>query len=510
MKSVTTASASTPADSDSDSDDVTARTSLLGASSTPSKDFSSKLDSARHAKFANARGSQSSHASPDYRPGYHLGVLLSLHLSTFWLLDSLKDPILTLTTGIESQPTAKMYSIAFTLLTTYLYNLFQETNRNRLFHCLLYLYSSLFALLSLISPTRSVYTSYLNFLLTESYGSLVTAHFWGFCNAHVEFQDRVYPIIIGMAQIGAMLGGFGASGGDDISRRYFVGGCLGPIAVSISLYIYESKYSISVPGTAPQKSHDVWRGLKLIRKEPYLHLVLLLSTVYEVTLTVLDYLLKLLSIRKYSTPTGVSVSSLTTFLGGYAAFVNLLSFLLSVFVFERLLRRFGFKMSLTVYPCLLIFVTLLTFTSPSLWLVFVSMGLLKSLAYSVNDPLKELLYGVTTNEVKFGCKSWIDVLGSRIAKGVGSMLTGSVGGDERKLVQRAALPCLVAGILLAGASVRVGEMREEIGSRKVGEGEEEDEERNQEIEYEENTGIEMVKDDDEYNNNRVTEDLIAV
>ena len=101
MKSVTTASASTPADSDSDSDDVTARTSLLGASSTPSKDFSSKLDSARHAKFANARGSQSSHASPDYRPGYHLGVLLSLHLSTFWLLDSLKDPILTLTTGIE-------------------------------------------------------------------------------------------------------------------------------------------------------------------------------------------------------------------------------------------------------------------------------------------------------------------------------------------------------------------------------------------------------------------------
>ena len=122
-----------------------------------------------------------------------------------------------------------MYSIAFTLLTTYLYNLFQETNRNRLFHCLLYLYSSLFALLSLISPTRSVYTSYLNFLLTESYGSLVTAHFWGFCNAHVEFQDRVYPIIIGMAQIGAMLGGFGASGGDDISRRYFVGGCLGPI-----------------------------------------------------------------------------------------------------------------------------------------------------------------------------------------------------------------------------------------------------------------------------------------
>ena len=129
------------------------------------------------------------------------------------------------------------------------------------------------------------------------------------------------------------------------------------------------------------------------------------------------------------------------------------------------------------------------------------------------------------------------MLGSRIAKGVGSMLTGSVGGDERKLVQvrycddaclsfaplvirsnsllgspqRAALPCLVAGILLAGASVRVGEMREEIGSRKVGEGEEEeeDEERNQGIEYEENTGIEMVKDDDEYNN-KVTEDLIAV
>ena len=166
-------------------------------------------------------------------------------------------------------------------------------------------------------------------------------------------------------------------------------------------------------------------------------------------------------------------------------------------------------MALTVYPCLLVFVTLLTFTSPSLWLVFVSMGLLKSLAYSVNDPLKELLYGVTTTEVKFGCKSWIDVLGSRIAKGVGSMLTGSAGGDERKLVQQAALPCLVAGILLAGASVRVGEMREEMGSRKGGEGAEGSE---GDLEYE----VELVgrgndKDDKDDNiEENKTEDLLAV
>ena len=100
---------------------------------------------------------------------------------------------------------------------------------------------------------------------------------------------------------------------------------LGPLAASLSLHLYESKFSLSVPGSKLRR--NLWRGLSLIKKDTYLHYVLVLSTLYEVTLTVLDYFLKLVSIRKFTGVAGLSVSNLTTFLGGYAVFINLLSFL---------------------------------------------------------------------------------------------------------------------------------------------------------------------------------------
>ncbi|GMI45974.1 hypothetical protein TrCOL_g5818 [Triparma columacea] len=231
-----------------------------------------------------------------------------------------------------------------------------------------------------------------------------------------------------------------------------------------------------------EEGEDWKSGLKLIWGSWYLVLVLMLSTLYEVTMTVLDYELKVLSVERYdsgeanteSGPKGgtLDVREMSRFMGGYAVLVNGTSLLVSVIVFPRVLKRLGVTLALRVFPCLLVGATLLCFIYPSLGMVFVSMGVLKALAYSLNDPLKELLYQPTTDRVKYNAKSWVDVVGSRLAKGVGSVVARQGGRGEGGLMKNAALPCLGVSLVMGAVSVKVGEVFKDYVERGVRVGEE--------------------------------------
>lgn len=58
---------------------------------------------------------------------------------------------------------------------------------------------------------------------------------------------------------------------------------------------------------------------------------------------------------------------------------------------------------------------------------------IQGLTYALNEPCKEMLYLPTSDAIKFKAKGWIDVFGSRVAKGVGSFVTLSSRGDRRRL-----------------------------------------------------------------------------
>jgi len=56
-------------------------------------------------------------------------------------------------------------------------------------------------------------------------------------------------------------------------------------------------------------------------------------------------------------------------------------------------------------------------------MLFSSLILLKALSYALNNPAKETLYVITSSDVKYKVKSWIDMFGQRTAKGVGAFIT---------------------------------------------------------------------------------------
>ncbi len=219
-------------------------------------------------------------------------------------------------------------------------------------------------------------------------------------------------------------------------------------------------------------------GLRLMTSHRYLLLLMGVSCLYEVVLTVLDYEMKVLAVHKYRD--GISSLSprqegnFTTFMGHFGQTTNFLSFATSFLGTSLIVRSLGLPLAISIFPCLLIVGVLISTALPSLPVLFITMSVLKSLTYSLGEPCKEMLYMVTSDSVKvclfvrtpiycyyyyyyyyyyycadgglhllmlppppldlcaipqFKAKGWIDMFGSRCAKGLGSIITIKFSGE---------------------------------------------------------------------------------
>ena len=207
-------------------------------------------------------------------------------------------------------------------------------------------------------------------------------------------------------------------------------------------------------------------GVQLILGHHYLILILGVSCIYEVSMTCLDYEMKLIGLERFAfssssssslspsqLPLGSSSSAFASFMGRYGQLTNLLSFLFSYVVFPRLMDdrwgRGGLRRTLRIFPTLLLFVTILAYLVLPLNLpvLFVCMALLKATSYGINDPAKEILYMPTSNKVKFRAKFWIDAVGARFAKAIGSGFNAKAGSAEN-IVRYGGITGVVSGVTL--------------------------------------------------------------
>jgi len=93
------------------------------------------------------------------------------------------------------------------------------------------------------------------------------------------------------------------------------------------------------------------------------------------------------------------------------------------------------------------------------------MSALKALTYAINEPLKEILYIPTGEVVKYRVKVWIDVLGARLAKAMGSFLASSGPLHPAMMSEYAFLPTLLVSggmmwvsVMASGALHRISKL----------------------------------------------------
>ena len=162
-------------------------------------------------------------------------------------------------------------------------------------------------------------------------------------------------------------------------------------------------------------------GLKLLLTQKYLLGIFGISTIYEVVGTIMDYQMKMLAKETYPT-----TEAYTSFLASFGVAVNTVSFSIALLGTSFLLRRFGLRICLLIFPCAVLAVLTSVLVYPVLSVVFGAQVILKGLSYAINNPSKEMLYIPTGPDVKFKVKSWIDMFGGRSAKAVGAATVNQV------------------------------------------------------------------------------------
>ncbi|MGQ9672201.1 MAG: Npt1/Npt2 family nucleotide transporter [Candidatus Aminicenantales bacterium] len=117
-------------------------------------------------------------------------------------------------------------------------------------------------------------------------------------------------------------------------------------------------------------------------------------------------------------------SRLASFFGYFNAGTMAFAFLFQLFLTSPLIRRFGIRLTLLIYPLILLFASagigIVAYASILPAILIKASD--KSLAYSLNQSVRELLYIPISPGAKYKSKIFIDMFVNRLAKGLGAVI----------------------------------------------------------------------------------------
>lgn len=298
-------------------------------------------------------------------------------------------------------------------------------------------------------PTRLL--GWISYVTIESFGSMVVQCYWALVNASVDvhFAKKNFGLIVAGAQIGSILGPTIATQADiiGIPCLYLIGASIMFFMVA-AMYYYMKRFgvhseeediegvssnmSIKQSETSVKKSgkeEGILEGFYLFYEHDYVKGIFVVSSMYMIQVTVVDYMMKVLAKERYAllypNDPQAAVAHFASFMGYFGQTTNSISFLFSLFGTGMVIKRFGLTNTLIAFPVLLLFCTVMVWMSPTIWVVFGVMMVMKGMSYALNNPTKEILYQMTSTNIKFKCKSWIDTFGQRSAKAGGSLITNA-------------------------------------------------------------------------------------
>lgn len=422
-----------------------------------------------------------------------LATTLFFMIGGYWLMRSLKDPILTALCGVSVIPKAKMLSVFVVLGVVSIYNhlLDSDIPKHRLFYVFGTFYFVLFIAIALLlkhptiglanqQPNPMRLLGWVSYCSIESFGSVMVSLFWSFANSNISLETAKasYGVMVATAQVGSILGPtivnqYAESWG--VANCYVIGACimlLLQLTMSTYVRIYgtadlrakaeeHARAAQQSDAAGPKKKKEkagILEGLQLFWKYNYVKGIFAISCLFMVEVTIVDFTMKMLARDYfaeehpcqmgqscYNAITGVhgmseeATAAFTRFMGFFGQATNTLSFLMSLFGTSAIIRYLGLRLTLLLFPSLCLAVIIFVRLYPTLFVVFGAMMMLKANSYALNNPTKEILYQPTSPAVKYKAKSWIDIFGARGSKALGSVVTNAFSDSATNLVANGSL-----------------------------------------------------------------------
>ncbi|MBD3414406.1 MAG: MFS transporter [Candidatus Aminicenantes bacterium] len=262
--------------------------------------------------------------------------------------------------------------------------------------------------------------------------SVLMTHFWLVANE--VFNPREIKKIIGFVGSGGILGGL-------------LGGLLVKFSAGTFLYDYLLLISSLMLGlcllvvslifkaqrddlpdeSSEQKKKDGKQSvtsaisfkscMDSVRKSPYLSLMALIVSLTFIVSVLIDF--------QYNGIVGNTFegeSNLASFYGLFNAGVMVFAFLFQLFITGGMIKRLGIRGTLLFYPLILVFLSFGILFSPIIFFAIAIKASDKSLSYSVNQSIREILYIPVEPELRYRAKVFIDMFLQRFARGIGAVV----------------------------------------------------------------------------------------
>ena len=432
-----------------------------------------------------------------------LATTLFFMIGSYWMLRSLKDPILSALCGVAVIPKAKMLSVFVVLFVVSFYNKLLDSDipKHKLFYIFGTFYFTLFIGIALLlmhpelglanevpSPWRIM--GWVSYCSIESFGSVMVSLFWSFANSNISLETAKasYGVMVATAQIGSIIGPTFVKWAAPIygpAKCYMVAAC-GILLLQLTMYSYVSIYGVQEtkdaeaaalqgikPSSKKKEKAGILEGLQLFYKYNYVKGIFAISCLFMIAGTIVDFTLKVLAQQYFAEEhpclEGMScynaldtahhgtsqeaTAAFTSFMGFFGQATNILSFALSFFGTSAVIRYLGLRLTLLLFPSIIFMMIVIVRFNPTLYTVFGAMMVFKACSYALNNPTKEILYQPTSPAVRYKAKSWIDIFGARGSKAVGSIVTNAFSDSATNLVQNGSLVGMaVASFLIWNAT----------------------------------------------------------
>jgi ATP:ADP antiporter, AAA family len=257
----------------------------------------------------------------------------------------------------------------------------------------------------------------------------IVSQFWAFANdIYTEGQGRRLFPLIGVGQsLGAWVGAVSVVPlVRQLNYTPYTLMLLGAITLLVALgltlmvNIRESSQAQAHVAETNQAKLGSQGGFELVLKDRYLFWIAILIVLLNVVNTTGGYVLNVLIVNEATARFGASEANIaasrqfvTAFSGSIIATVNLVGFLLQLFVTSRVIRLMGVRGALFILPVLALINYSIIAIAPILAVVRIGKIMENSTDYSIQNTLRQALFLPTSREAKYKAKAAIDTFFTR-------------------------------------------------------------------------------------------------
>lgn len=349
-------------------------------------------------------------------------LLIFLLLAAYYLMKTAREILILTQGGAEVKSYSSAGQALLLLLLVPAYGAFaSRVSRVRLVSGVTLFFASHLTLF-MIAIESGMRVGILYFLWVGIFSVMVIAQFWAFANdLYTEEQGRrLFPLIGVGASLGAWVGSLRAGALIETSSptRLLAGACVLLVVCAAMVPVINRWRRQSQEDDDPADAEPLGRegGFELVRRDRYLQLIAVLTLLVNLVNTSGEYLLgRYIVEQSHEIVAGVGPEAdleRQRFIGEtYSRLfstVNLVGFLLQMFVVSRVFKWLGVGRALFIHPIVALLGYLMMLRAPSLQLIVGLKVADNSIDYSLGNTTKQALWLPTSREAKYKAKQAVD------------------------------------------------------------------------------------------------------